>query len=61
MSIERKDYNNLAGDAIGIGTSEGKADERRADEAAAAMRRSEAVAERLEDAHWESLLGGGEG
>jgi hypothetical protein len=57
MSSGCKDYSNSAGDATGIGAGADGTDELRAEEAKAAMRRGEALVQRMEDAHWEGLMG----
>jgi hypothetical protein len=59
MCIERNEYNNLAGNATGIGGEKSGVDGATAEEALAVMRRSEALVQWMEDAHWEELMGGG--
>jgi hypothetical protein len=61
MSIERNEYNNLPGDATVIGAAERRTEEQTAEEAKAAMRRGEDLVQRMEDARWEELMGGGAG
>ena len=59
MNTGSKEYSNLQGDASGIGDGESRAEEHGPDEERAALRRSEALVQSLEDAHWEGLMGSG--
>jgi hypothetical protein len=71
MSSERKEYSSLPDDATGkvegnagegkVGQAEGRVEDQRAEETRAAMRRSEALVQSMEDAQWEELMGGGAG
>jgi hypothetical protein len=60
MNSERNKSNDSASDATGIGETEDLAEESGAGQRSA-MRRSEALVQRMEDAHWEELIGGSDG
>jgi len=58
---ENQEYKKAPDDATGNGDSKGRADLSVAEERRAALRRSEAVVQSMEDCHWEELMGSGAG
>lgn len=60
MTAESEEYGELPRDAAGIGQGEDRSEKSGAEQRAA-MRRSEALVQSMEDAHWEELMGGSDG